>query len=56
VVYPKVWLTKITNYVVEWVMDIGGNFLMKDMVDSRGNHLSQSRTWLLVFLEFECKL
>jgi hypothetical protein len=37
-------------------MDIIGNFLMEVMVDSRGSHLSQSRTWLLVFLEFECEL
>jgi hypothetical protein len=33
-------------------MDIIGNFLMEVMVDSRGNHLSQRRTRLLVFLEF----
>jgi hypothetical protein len=37
-------------------MDIIGNFLMEVMVDSRGSYLSQSRTWLLVFLEFECEL
>jgi hypothetical protein len=29
---------------------------MEVMVDSWGNHLSQSRTWLLVFLKFECEL
>jgi hypothetical protein len=37
-------------------MDIIDNFLMEVTVDSWGNHLSQSRTWLLVFLEFECEL
>jgi hypothetical protein len=37
-------------------MDIIGNFLMEVMVDSRGDHLSQNMTWLLVFSEFECKL
>jgi L-lactate permease len=52
VVYPRVWSAKVTNHVVEWAMGIIGNFLMEVMVDSRGNHLSQSRTWLLVFLEF----
>jgi hypothetical protein len=34
-------------------MDIIGNSLMEVLVDSRENHLSQRRTWLLVFLEFE---
>jgi hypothetical protein len=56
VVYPKVWSAQITNHVVEWVMDIIGNFLMEVMEDSWGNHISKSRTWLLVFLEFECEL
>jgi hypothetical protein len=37
-------------------MDIIGNFSMDVIVDSRGNHLSQNWTWLLVFLEFECEL
>jgi hypothetical protein len=37
-------------------MDIIGNFMMEVMVDSWGNHLSHNRTWLLVFLELECKL
>jgi hypothetical protein len=37
-------------------MDIIGNFLMEVMEDSWGNHISKSRTWLLVFLEFECEL
>jgi hypothetical protein len=40
VVYPKVWSAEITNHIVEWAMDIIGNFLMEVMVDSRGNHLS----------------
>jgi hypothetical protein len=56
VVYPKVWSAKIINHVVESVMDIICNFLIQVMVDSRGNHLSQSRTLLLVFLEFEWEL
>jgi hypothetical protein len=37
-------------------MGIIGNLLMEVMVDLRGNNLSQCRTWLLVFLEFECEL
>jgi hypothetical protein len=56
VIYPKVWLAERINYVVESVMDIIGNLLMEVMVGSWGNHLSQSRTWLLVFLKFEWEL
>jgi hypothetical protein len=56
VVYPNIWSAEIINYVVESVTDIIGNFPMGVMVDSRGKYLSQSRTWLLVFLEFECEL
>jgi hypothetical protein len=56
VVYPNIWSAEIINYVIESVTDIIGNFLMGVMVDSRGKYLSQSRTWLLVFLEFECEL
>jgi hypothetical protein len=37
-------------------MYIIDNFLMDVMVDSQGNHLAQSRIWLLVFLEVECEL
>jgi hypothetical protein len=40
VIYSKVWSAEITNHVVEWVMDIIGNFLVEVMVDSRGNLLS----------------
>jgi hypothetical protein len=40
VVYPKVWSVEITNHVVEWGMDIIGNFLMEVMVDSWENNLS----------------
>jgi hypothetical protein len=36
-------------------MEIIDNFLIEVMVDSQGNRLSHSRTWLLVFLEFECE-
>jgi hypothetical protein len=55
-VYQKVWSAETINHVVESVMDIIGNFLIQVMVDSRENHLSQGRTWLLVFFKFECEL